>query len=175
MKCQACDQTAVHHVTELVAGEPTEFHVCDEHLLRLEDFKPAKALDKSVKGFGAFWVDSQFRKALEDAGARQKMAALLLPALCLGLLDEKPEVRISAIFQLMHLGPDARSAAGALRDALEDSDERVRRPLQSLSNGSRTSRTCGDSPSDRSRRLFRTLPSPRCPFSFQPVLVPRRR
>jgi hypothetical protein len=127
MKCQACDQTATVHVTELAAGEPVEFHVCDDHLLSLEDLKPTKVFDKAVMGFGTFCVDPEFRKALEDLGARQKMAAHLLPALCLALLDEKPEVRVTALFRLMQLGPDARSAAGAMRDALQDSDERVRR------------------------------------------------
>jgi HEAT repeat protein len=127
MKCQACDQTATHHVTEIAAGEPVEFHVCDEHLQSLEDLKPSKVSHKAVNWFVTFLGDPEFRKALEDADARQKVAAHQLPALCLALLDEKPEVRITAVFRLTQLGPDARSAAGALRDALQDCDERVRR------------------------------------------------
>jgi HEAT repeat protein len=33
--------------------------------------------------------------------------------------------KYAAAYRLMQLGPDGRSAAGALRDALQDPDERV--------------------------------------------------
>jgi hypothetical protein len=72
-----------------------------------------------------FWKDPKLRGVLGDPVVRQEMAAHLLPALCLALLHEKPEVRIAAVVHLLQLGPDARSAAGALRDALRDPDERV--------------------------------------------------
>ena len=62
--------------------------------------------------------------------ARQKMAAYVLPALCVALLDHEPEVRLHAAFRIMQHGSDAKSALGALRDALDDSDERVRKVVE---------------------------------------------
>jgi protein-arginine kinase activator protein McsA len=35
MKCQACDEQATHHVTDLVDGEPVEYHICEKHLENL--------------------------------------------------------------------------------------------------------------------------------------------
>ncbi len=31
MKCQECDKTATFHITELMAGQPHELHLCEEH------------------------------------------------------------------------------------------------------------------------------------------------
>jgi hypothetical protein len=123
MLCQACSKSAICHVTEIVAGKPVEYHVCEEHLQELEELKPARIAEPRS---GGIW-DRVFRDAASDSAARQKLAAFLLPALCLALLDEKPEVRILAVFRLMLLGPEARSTMGALRDALQDADERVRK------------------------------------------------
>jgi hypothetical protein len=39
-------------------------------------------------------------------------------------------VRIVAVFHLMQLGPAARSALGAIEDALHDPDERVRKAAE---------------------------------------------
>src|SRR5262249_52028610 len=127
MKCQACDKAATLHVTDVVAGQPVEYHVCDDHVQDLDNLKPTDQPKSLAAGPMAFWEDPQLSEALRDPVAQQKMAAYLLPALCLALLDEKPEVRIAAAFRLMMLGPDARSAMGALRDALRDPDERVRK------------------------------------------------
>jgi len=80
-----------------------------------------------MTGFGAFWDAAAIRGALEDPVVRQQLAAHLLPALCLALLDERPEVRIAAAFNIMRIGPNSRSAVSALRDALRDSDEHVRK------------------------------------------------
>ena len=74
-----------------------------------------------------FLTDPQLRAAVFDEAARQRLAAHLLPALCLALLDQSPEVRVAAAYQLMCFGRDARSASGALRDAMTDPDERVRK------------------------------------------------
>jgi HEAT repeat protein len=130
MKCQACNEIATHHVTEIVAGQPVEYHVCEAHIQDLETLAPDAWQKKRAQGPAAFLDDSALGKALRDRAIRQKMAAYLLPALCLALLDEKPEVRIVAAFRLCALGPDARSAMGALRDALQDPDEHVRRATQ---------------------------------------------
>jgi HEAT repeat protein len=74
----------------------------------------------------AFLGNTGIRKAMGDPEARKKVAAHLLPALCLALLDPKPEVKVIAIYHLMMLGPDAQSAIGALQDASLDSNESVR-------------------------------------------------
>jgi hypothetical protein len=127
MKCQECDQPATHHVTEIVAGEPVEYHVCDSHLDQLDTLKPGSLPGKPATGFGTFFADPDLRQALEDPAVRQRIAAHMLPALCLALLDQKAEVRIAAAFHLMLLGCRAVTAAGALRDALQDPDPRVAR------------------------------------------------
>jgi hypothetical protein len=126
MKCQACDEAATLHVTEIVAGEPVEHHVCETHFQSLEGIAPATASSKPSPdtGIGAFVL---LREAQRNAVARQKMAAHLLPALCLGLLDESAEVRLMSAFWLMRLAPDAGPAVGALQNALRDPDERVRK------------------------------------------------
>jgi hypothetical protein len=127
MKCQVCQEVATLHITDIVAGQPVEHHVCDRHLQDLGAGKPVEAVNRSVPGPLAFASDPQLGDALNDPVAREKVAAHLLPPLCLALLDEMPEVRILAAFRLMMFGPDARSAAGALRAALQDPDERVRK------------------------------------------------
>jgi hypothetical protein len=114
-------------VTDIVAGEAVEYHVCDEHLQELDALKPAAGEKQPATGVEAFWKDPDIHRALRDPEAREKMAAYLLPPLCLGLVDPKPEVRICSAYGLMLYGPNAQSAVGALRDALRDSDERVRR------------------------------------------------
>jgi hypothetical protein len=118
MKCQSCDEPATLHVTEIVHGEAVEYHVCEAHLGDLPS-------DKQAAGKGVAEPGADIHAAFQDPDARQKVAAFLLPALCLALLDEKPEVRIVAVYRIMMLGGDARSASGALRDALADPDERV--------------------------------------------------
>ncbi len=125
IKCQECAQSATNHVTEIVAGKPVEYHLCDVHIKDLDTLEPRLPPAKPPTGLGGFSGDRQLREAVGDPAVRQEMAAHVLPALCLALLHEKPEVRIAAAFRLMQLGPDARSAAGALRDALRDPDERV--------------------------------------------------
>jgi HEAT repeat protein len=45
----------------------------------------------------------------------------------MALLDPDPETRIRAVISLMQLGKNANSATGALRDAANDGDERVRK------------------------------------------------
>lgn len=126
MKCQECDQQATTHVTEIVAGKAVEYHVCEAHLQKLEDLEPALPGRKGVAAF----FDPKLTEALSNPVAREKIASHLLPALCLALLDESPEVRVVAAFRLMMLGSDARSTLGALQDALSDPDERVRQAAQ---------------------------------------------
>ena len=58
------------------------------------------------------------------------MAAYLLPELCVALLDHNPELRLLAAFRMMQHGCDAKSALGALRDAVKDSDERVQKAAE---------------------------------------------
>ena len=130
MKCQTCDQPATHHVTDMVAGEPREYHVCEKHLQDLEHLAPARKPLEPVRPLERFWNDSNLRKVLHDPEVRKEIAAHLLPALCLALLHEKPEVRMAAVFRLLQLGSDAGSATGALRDALRDPDERVAKAAQ---------------------------------------------
>jgi HEAT repeat protein len=93
----------------------------------LEKLEPAGRSNNPATGFSAFMEDPELCELLRDQEARQKVAAGLLPPLCLALLDQKPAVRVAAAFRLMALGPDAQSALGALRDALKDPDERVRK------------------------------------------------
>jgi hypothetical protein len=92
---------------------------------------PKDAARKDVgANFAAFGRDPELRAAISDPAARQKLAAHLLPALCLALLDEQPEVRVAAVYRLFRFGPDAQSASGALRDALRDPDGRVRKATE---------------------------------------------
>jgi HEAT repeat protein len=79
---------------------------------------------------GAFWVYPEVGKALRDAEAKEKFAAYLLPALCLALLDPKPEVKIISACRLMELGPKAKTAIQALRNVLLDEDPRVRKAAE---------------------------------------------
>jgi hypothetical protein len=125
MQCQTCTKTATHHVTEIVDGQFVEFHVCEAHLPELDKLKAAKE-QHPAGGPMAFWNNADIYEAMRDQEARKKLAAHLLPALCLALLDAKPELKILATFWLAMLGSQARSAIGALRDAEGDSDERVR-------------------------------------------------
>jgi hypothetical protein len=126
MKCQACAEEATVHVTEIVAGKPVEYHVCGTHLQGLDTLAPAGVFTEPARGIGAFFNDARLREAWRDPAARETIAAHLVPALCLALLDQNAAVRVHAAFRLMALGGDARSALGALRDALRDPDERVR-------------------------------------------------
>lgn len=129
MKCQLCEQAATHHVTEIVAGQAVELHVCEAHLQDLDGAAPIPG-PKATSGFVAFVSDGKLGKALADETAQEKMAAYLLPALCLALLGEPAEVRVMGAYQLMKLGRHATSAKAALRDALGDPDERVRRAAE---------------------------------------------
>lgn len=125
MKCQSCTKTATHHVTEIVDGQLVEYHVCEAHLPELDKLKAAKE-QQGPGGPWLFWNHADIYQAMRDEEARKKLAAHLLPALCLALLDAKPELKILATFWLAMLGSQAQSAVGALRDAQGDSDERVR-------------------------------------------------
>jgi len=125
MKCQSCDNQATLHVTELVNSQPSEFHVCEAHLDDLDKLKAAMERQSS-NSLMAFLGNTGIGEALGDPEARKKVAAHLLPALCLALLDSKPKVKIIAIYHLMMLGPNAQSALGALQDACQDSNESVR-------------------------------------------------
>jgi hypothetical protein len=128
MKCQACDQPATCHVTEIVDGQPTAYHVCEAHAKDLDALKPAlPGAGREPVGIFAFLQDPGLSQALQDPVARQRLAAHLLPALCLALLDANPAVRVAAIFRLMPLGRDAHSAVAALRDARHDAHAHVRR------------------------------------------------
>jgi hypothetical protein len=140
MKCQACEKAATLHVTDITAGAPVEYHVCEAHFRDLETL-PAPPKPPPT-GLRAFWHDPEVFAAMRDPGARMEMAAYLLPALCLALLDTRPEVRILAAYHLLRLGGDAGSALGALRQALQDADARVRRAartaLESIEAGEST-------------------------------------
>jgi len=127
MKCQECANTATHHVTEIVGGQPVEYHLCETHVLNLDTSKLVPQSNNPAAGFHSFWKDRELRAPMRSPESRGKVAAYLLPALCLALLDQQPEVRIISAFRLMLLGPDARSATGALRNALQDPDARVRK------------------------------------------------
>jgi hypothetical protein len=127
MNCQECGEVATHHVTEIVAGKLVEYHVCDKHVQELGTIEPFSWPYQHATGFMAFFQDPQLQEALREPAARQELAAHVLPALCLALLNERPEVRIVSAFRLLLLGADGRPAAGALRDALRDPDERVRK------------------------------------------------
>lgn len=125
MKCQACDKAATTHITEIVAGQPVEYHVCETHVHDLEGLKPVANPGNLATGPAGLWSDAKICAALQNSDARKQAAAYFLPASCLALLDPMAEVRIIAAFRLMELGPNARSAMGALQDALQDPDERV--------------------------------------------------
>jgi hypothetical protein len=137
LKCQACDQPATHHITEMVAGEPCgfcEYHLCEDHYLEWEHLPerrpPERKSCRPDTPFQKLVNDSKLREALHDPVVRQEMAAHLLPPLCLALLHEKPEVRTAAVFHIMQLRSDARCATGALRDALKDPDPLVAKAAQ---------------------------------------------
>jgi hypothetical protein len=129
MKCQSCDNQATLHVTELVNGQPTEIHVCEAHFDDLDKLKAAMER-QSPNSLMAFLGHPGIREAMGDPEARKKVVAHLLPALCLALLDSKPEVKVIAIYHLMMLGPDAQSAVGALQDARQDANENVRQAAE---------------------------------------------
>jgi hypothetical protein len=130
MKCQRCDQPATLHVTDVVDGQAVDYHVCENHFQEIGSLPPATPSGNAPGDLGAFFNDPRLREALFDPAAREKVAAYLLPALCLALLDERPEVRVAAAFRLMTFGGDARSTLGALRDACHDPDERVRKAAE---------------------------------------------
>jgi hypothetical protein len=120
MKCQECNEPATCHVTEIVAGKAVEYHVCEKHACELDSLQGKEAKQHPLGPMsGPFEV-------LLDPVAREKLAAYLLPPLCLALLDENPAVRSLAAVWLSQIHEEAASAAGALRAALEDPDERVR-------------------------------------------------
>jgi hypothetical protein len=91
----------------------------------LEAVKKAPKASGPEKEFVATVMACELGEALCDRETLKKLAAYLLPPLCLALLDPKPEVRVVAAFQLMGFGRHAQSAVAALQDALRDSDKRV--------------------------------------------------
>jgi hypothetical protein len=121
MKCQQCEQAAKVHITELVNGQPVESHVCEKHAADIDSLQGS-----AVPGTHSRLPSPAAFEAIADASAREKLAAYLLPVLCLALRDEIIEVRVLACWWLSRLGENAQSAVGALRDALQDPDERVR-------------------------------------------------
>ena len=123
MKCQSCNDPATHHITEIVGGDWVEHHVCDNHVQELDALKGTKAT-------GGYEPGPEFLQAHSDPVARQKLAAHLLPALCLALRDDLATVRALAAFWLGSLGGDAASAAGALREAQDDPDTQVRKAAE---------------------------------------------
>jgi hypothetical protein len=127
MKCQGCDENATIHVTELADGKPVEYHVCEKHARELSSLKVTEARAHSPSSAYRWWDDAEIRSVFQDPISREKMAAYLLPALCVGLVDQNANVRVLAAFGLIQLGGDARSALGALRDAMDDPDDKVRR------------------------------------------------
>jgi hypothetical protein len=118
MRCQECDQAATSHVTEIVEGKAVEYHLCEKHLAALDTLE-AKGCKPPP------WREP-------DPVATQKMAAYLLPALCLALLDEVAGVRLQACFWLKLLGSHAESALGALQAARQDPDPEVRKLAEEL-------------------------------------------
>jgi hypothetical protein len=119
-QCQVCANPATLHITEMVDGKPMEYHVCEKHAKTLGALEPAKDPQTKTAGY------AEIIEALLNNVAHEKIVAHLLPALCLALLDQMPEVRIAAAFYLNLIGADARSAKEALTNALQDEDERVR-------------------------------------------------
>jgi hypothetical protein len=142
MKCELCDEAATTHVTEMVDGKPTEHHVCETHARHLNALPPPSIPEHAPTGEVAFLLDTALLDALRDQGAQEKLLAHLLPALCVALLDPTPEIRIAATFFLTRIAADAESVKQALRDALNDQDERVRKAsqiaLESIESGRRS-------------------------------------
>jgi hypothetical protein len=122
MNCQECDEPATCHISEIV-----EKDLCDAHAEKLYGVKP-KPIEPTPAG--EFWQLSALAAALRDSAGQQQFAAHLLPVLCLALLDKNPVVRVLAARGLLLLGRHAQSASGALRDALGDADQRVRKAVQ---------------------------------------------
>jgi HEAT repeat protein len=123
MRCQACDDTATCHVTDLVGGKLVEYHVCARHAVDLGALQ-------GIEVQAPLTPDPEVLQAWADPIARQKIAAYMLPALCLAMMDESAKVRLLAAYSAAQLGSDAESAIGALRDLLRDPDERVRKVAQ---------------------------------------------
>lgn len=125
MKCQKCDKQVSQHITELVDGKPVEYHVCDEHAIDLTPGPPPK----DVPLVRVLW-DTELRMALEDKQALKQVAIEIFHCLCDALQDERPEVRIQAIFRMMCRDaiPDrVESALEVLEPTLSDPDPRVRK------------------------------------------------
>jgi hypothetical protein len=120
-KCQECDQPATCTISEIV-----ERSLCDTHAEKFLGTKP-KLIDTEPTVFSEFWSDATIAEAMQDREGYRQVAAYLLPALCLALLDNNPSVRIRTAFRLMLMGRDAQSADGALKDALQDVDPGVRK------------------------------------------------
>ena len=49
MKCQACDQPATCHVTDMVDGQAVEYHVCETHVHQVDKLQPAKLPGASLR------------------------------------------------------------------------------------------------------------------------------
>src|SRR5688500_6351202 len=97
--CEGCDSEATDHVTEVVGGKPTERHLCEIHATDAAVARNRAVAKGRLEAFRGFRQDPRLRTALDDRAAREKVTARLLPALCLALLDERPEVRVIAAYQ----------------------------------------------------------------------------
>ena len=40
IKCQSCGEAATLHVTEIAAGKPAEYHVCEKHFRDVQSLQP---------------------------------------------------------------------------------------------------------------------------------------
>jgi hypothetical protein len=118
MKCQTCSKAAVFHVTELRQGEFGERHLCEECMEKVDAMadppvKPPRFLPANLS-------------ALSDPAALPRMAAYLIPPLCLALKDECAGVRCLAARHLGMLGKEGQPALEALRSAANDPEDDVR-------------------------------------------------
>lgn len=140
MKCELCNDTATHHVTERVDGKYIQHHRCEAHAEgepRPAESGPAQQSGTPKEPDGSpetaisiIHADPELQAANRDEECEEKLTAFLLPAYCLALQDQRPEVRISAIIHIANLNHLGVSLIGALRDRLQDSDDRVRRAAQ---------------------------------------------
>jgi len=62
----------------MVAGHAVEYRVCEKHADELDTLKPVDPSQDPASEW------AKIQKTFQDPIARQKMAAYLLPALCLG-------------------------------------------------------------------------------------------
>jgi hypothetical protein len=141
MKCDLCSDTATHHVTERVSGKCIQRHRCEAHA---DENPPPAERQGPVQQAGVpgepdgtpetaisiIHSDPELQAARRDEVCEEKLTAFLLPAYCLALQDQRPEVRISAIIHISNLNHLGVSLIGALQDRLQDPDKRVQRAAQ---------------------------------------------